>query len=230
MFIVIGDGKVLFSTDVDDVAWDYSQEISGECENIYVEEAYTKDFDSKGNYTTTEGDIISLEEIIDAEQEYRNEDQRPKKIKAKKPKKEKKRKSYRQYLDGQISTMQPNGVKRLLVKLGVSFDENSDFSLLSDLLLTELNKRKKNKDDETEELFLEVNDCANVPLKIFQLCVNRSKEENREIVIKLLDNLNASYDGTADLDQLNSLLFDYVAAEADNKSISIMESWEELIE
>ena len=36
-----------------------------------------------------------------------------------------------------------------IIKLGVEFDKSSDFSVLDALLLAELTKRKKNKDDDT---------------------------------------------------------------------------------
>lgn len=124
--------------------------------------------------------------------------------------------------------MYPNGVKRLLKKLGVEFNDNAEESDLGNLLLVELNKYKKNKDDHAEALFIEVNDCANVPLRIMQLANYRTYDETREVVISLLDRLNASYDSESELYILKQLLFDYVAAEADSKGQPIMDTFEEI--
>lgn len=74
MFVVIADHKVVLVTDVDDVAWDSSQEmmyqdeyVERQCEHAYVEELYETDFDENGLYTTTEGDVITLSDYQNAE-------------------------------------------------------------------------------------------------------------------------------------------------------------------
>lgn len=77
MFVVIADGKPVFSTDIDDLAWEQSQELEGKFENVSVEEMYVDEFDENGNYETSEGFVISLKDIANAEQYYCDEDMRP---------------------------------------------------------------------------------------------------------------------------------------------------------
>ncbi len=80
MFIVVADHKLVLVTDVDDVAWQYAEEIqdpdifedpSEACEYAYSEEMYEDDFDENGLYTTTEGDVITLAEYQNAERYLR---------------------------------------------------------------------------------------------------------------------------------------------------------------
>lgn len=74
MYVVIADHKIVLVTDVDDVAWDTAQEmmcsddyVEAKCEHAYTEELYEQDFDENGNYTTTEGDVVTLADYQNTE-------------------------------------------------------------------------------------------------------------------------------------------------------------------
>lgn len=63
IYVTIGNGKPVFSTDIDDVAWDYSQELKDEYDNVYIEEIDMSEFNALGKYETTEGDVITLDKL-----------------------------------------------------------------------------------------------------------------------------------------------------------------------
>ena len=80
MFIVVADHKVVLVTDVEDVAWDVAQEMmyhdeycEAQCEHAYSEEIDgEEDFDENRTYTTTEGDVITLDDYRNAEHALRD--------------------------------------------------------------------------------------------------------------------------------------------------------------
>ena len=73
-FIVVADHKLVLVTDVEDVAYETAEEmmyqdeyVDAECEHAYSEEMSEEDFDANGQYTTTEGDVITREDYNNAE-------------------------------------------------------------------------------------------------------------------------------------------------------------------
>ena len=69
MHIIVADHKVALVTDMDDVAWDISQDwlAMGICKEAYCYELYEDDFDENGKYVTDEGDTITIEDCNNAE-------------------------------------------------------------------------------------------------------------------------------------------------------------------
>lgn len=218
MFVVIADGKPVFSTDIDDVAWDQSQELEDEYDNIFVEEMYIKDFDAQGNYTTDEGYIISLQEIANSEQFFEDTTEIrkiKKKIGQNKPKK-----VSRKYWKEEVDSLCINGVARLLDKLNISYDSSADEMKLKDILSSQLKKILRKDDEFTESIFRELADCSYLSMRIWQLGGLGSGEEHRAMVSNMLNKIYLSVDADIDETEMELLLFDglYKCADESGKN------------
>ena len=218
MFVVIADGKPVFSTDIDDVAWDQSQELEDEYDNIFVAEMYIKDFDAQGNYTTDEGYIISLQEIANSEQFFEDTTEIrkiKKKIGQNKPKK-----VSRKYWKEEVDSLYINGVARLLDKLNISYDSSADEMKLKDILSSQLKKILRKDDEFTESIFRELADCSYLSMRIWQLGGLGSGEEHRAMVSNMLNRIYLSVDADIDETEMELLLFDglYKCADESGKN------------
>lgn len=230
MFVVVADGTVVFSSDIDDVAWQDCEDRKSDFEKVYVEEVYLESFDTYGKYKTVEGDIIALDEIVNAEQYYRDDGQRPTAA-SKSPKKGKKRiKTDRSYIDEKIDSLYVSGVKRLLSLIGISFDENNDEVVLKELLLEKLKTIKKQNDDHTESVFQNLNIYSDLAMGISQMTRFESEYEAKILLLKMLDKLAVETDEDMDEYYIEELLFDNLITHAERMGKSAMVLFDELKE
>ncbi len=167
MYIVVADGNVVFSTDIDDVAWEFSQEQEGDFEKVYVEEVYQNQFDSEGKYITTQEDIITLQEIVDAEQYYKDDEMRPR-IKPK-PTKKKAKKASRKYWEEKVYSLSAAATRRMLQKLNINFDKDESELALKDVLEAKLKTMLKQNDEFADYIFEELGNCSSLTMSIDSL-------------------------------------------------------------
>ena len=216
MFVVIADGNVVFSSDIDDVAWQDCEDRKPDYKKIYVEAVYYESFDSQGKYKTIEGDLITIEDIVNAEQYYRDDGQRPKTTnKSAKKGKQKIKKKDRSYISEKVDSLYVSGAKRLLSLLGIPFDENADEIALKELLLARIKKIKKQDDDYTEAVFRKLNDYSELSMAIPQLIRLESEEEAKRILFEMLHKLSAIVNEGMNEYLMEELLFDNLITKAE---------------
>lgn len=222
MFVVIADGKVVFSTDVDDVAWEVSQEQKDDFGTIYVEEVYQNQFDSEGKYTTTSGDVITLQEILSAEKYYRDEDMCPK-PETKSIKKKKTKKASRKYWEEKVDSLYSNAAKRILYKLDIPFEKDADELELKNMLEAKLKTMLKQDDEFSDSIFAELDACSELSMNIESLTRFVSDEEAQNILVGKIKAIDDSVVSEGDEFELADSLFESIANKADASDKSMQE-------
>ena len=224
MYVVVADGDVIFSTDIDDVAWEFMQEQEGDFETIYVEEVYQNQFDSEGRYITTQEDVITLQEIVNAEQYYKDEEMRPM-IKPKSTKKKAKKVS-RKYWEEKVYSLSAAATKRMLQKLEIHFSSDENELALQDVLEGKLRGMLKKNDEFADSIFEELGNCSSLTMSIDSLTRFTSDDEAQEILINKIKAIDDSIDPEGDKYKLSEILFDCVARAADDSGRSMKEGFD----
>lgn len=224
MYIVVADGNVVFSTDIDDVAWEFSQAQEGDFEKVYVEEVYQNQFDSEGKYITTQEDIITLQEIVDAEQYYNDDEMRPR-IKPKSTKKKAKKVS-RKYWEEKVYSLSAAATRRMLQKLNINFDKDESELALKDVLEAKLKTMLKQNDEFAEYIFEELGNCSSLTMSIDSLTRFTSGDAAQKILINKIKTIDDSIDTEGDEFKLAEILFDCIARVADDSDKSMKEVFE----
>lgn len=222
MYIVIADGNVIFSTDVDDLAQEVSQENENDFEKIYVEEVYQNQFDSKGKYITTMGDVITIQEILSAEQSYRDEDMLPK-LNTKPVKKKTIKKVSRKYWEEKVDSLYNNATKRMLFMFNISFDEDAGEVELKNILEKQLKSILKQDDEFADSVFVELDTCSEICMNIDSMIRFKSSEEAQSTLINKIKTLDNTIVPEGNEFELADILFECISHNADSSGKSMQD-------